>query len=80
MEAGLLMWLTALHQSHGIVQWDLQVEAANQFRLQLVVDEASPLQTSCLLPPHQLGTDGVERVLAHVAGLAGQMTSMEVAS
>jgi hypothetical protein len=80
MEAGLMMWLTALHQSHGIVHWDLQVEAANQFRLQLVVDEASLIQTSCLLPPHQLGTDGVERVLAHVAGLAGQRTSMEAAN
>ncbi len=66
---GLIRWLEAIHTSHGIRRWDAQPVDQDLVVLQLEIGEDA--ETTCPIPlrAHQLGLDGIERVLARVASL-----------
>lgn len=68
---GMLRWLSEIHACNGIGRWDVDQVDQDVVTLLLEVGElpqrASPIQ----LRAHQLGIDGIQRILSHVAALAG---------
>lgn len=66
IEQGILKWLMQLHEGHGIDRWDLMQINQDLSMLQLEVGD-NPGHTSPIpLRAHQLGIDGVQRVVAYV--------------
>lgn len=78
LESGLLMWLDAVHETHGIESWDVNMLCSHEFELNFVLRDATVEPVTCRLQPHHLGMDGVEHILAQVARLAGQRQTKEV--
>jgi hypothetical protein len=65
--SGLAAWVTAIHQKFGLKRWDVQQCDQDQAVLQLEVGEGAVHTSPIPVRTHQLGLDGIETILAHVA-------------
>ena len=70
LQKGLMRWLDALHAVHPILRWDAMPAGNDAVYLQLVLEDDEPVVSRFMLRAHQLGMDGVAKVLDHVAKLA----------
>lgn len=70
LQKGLIQWLDALHVTTPIVRWDAIPAGNDAVYLQMVLDDDEPVVSRLMLRAHQLGMDGVARVLERVATLA----------
>lgn len=66
IEQGIIRWLMQLHEGHGIDRWDLMQINQNLAILQLEVGDKPGLTSPIPLRAHQLGIDGVQRVVEYV--------------
>lgn len=69
MEAGILRWLTTLHQMFGIGRWDVQPVNQDLVVLQVEVGERPGHTSPIPLRAHQLGLPGIERIIGYVASV-----------
>lgn len=70
LQKGLVHWLGALHEVHPILRWDAMPAGNDAVYLQVVLEDDEPVHSRFMLRAHQLGMDGVAKVLDHVAKLA----------
>lgn len=80
LQKGLVRWLDALHAEHPIRRWDAMPAGNDAVYLQLVLGDDEPVVSRFMLRAHQLGMDGVAKVIEHVAKLAASSTVQDEAS
>lgn len=66
---GITTWLEEIHRSHGIGRWDLQPVDQDLVVLQLEVGDEATRTSPIPLRAHQIGLDGIERIVAVAARL-----------
>ncbi len=71
IESGLTSWLTLLYERYQFGAWDVTPHATDSAQLRIALLDASTAEMNLPLRTFQLGVNGLERVLAHVAILAG---------
>lgn len=69
---GILRWLDEIHARNGIARWDVHQVDQDALLLLLEVGEDAQFMSPIQLRAHQLGIDGVQRILFRVASLAGR--------
>ena len=74
---GLIQWLDALHVTTPILTWDAIPAGNDAVYVQMVLDGDEPVVSRLILRGHQLGLDGVARILDRVAKLAAATPKLQ---
>lgn len=78
LHAGLAQWLEALNAAHPVRHWDAVPAGNDSVYLQIVTGDEEPNVSRLMLRAHQLGMDGVAKILALVAELSSRQMPGEV--
>lgn len=69
LSSGLRLWLDALHEKYEFGQWDAVPSGGDRVDLRIELRKCAHLDACIPLRSYQLGVDGVEQLIAHVARL-----------
>lgn len=77
IETGFHHWIDRISLTHEIRAWDAMPAGQDRVHLALQIQEEDTLIVNILARSYQVGTSGVERMIAHVQGVANAAPTVE---